>query len=109
MMEEDKKGLARARDIYQDRANRAKELKAEGKQVMGYFCLYPVLEMLTTLDLVPYRIFGSIKEPITKADACLPTVVCPFVRSALDLGLKGVIQDFDGMNMTMHLNVGVVY
>jgi len=93
------KGLGRARELYQDRTQRAKELKAEGKLVIGYFCLYPVLEMLTALDIVPYRIFGSMAEPITRADACLPTVVCPFVRSALDLGLKGKYDLLNGVVM----------
>jgi len=106
MMEEAKKGLTRVREIYQDRTQRAKELKAEGKPVMGYFCLYPVLEMLTALDLVPYRIFGSMKEPITKADACLPTVVCPFIRSCLDLGLKGKYDFLDGVVMCHSCEVG---
>ena len=106
MMEEEKKGLARAREIYQDRAHRAKELKAEGKQVIGYFCLYPILEMLAALDLVPYRLLGSMEEPITKADACLPTVVCPFVRSALDLGLKGRYDFLGGVVMCHSCEVG---
>ncbi|MBA7494147.1 (R)-2-hydroxyisocaproyl-CoA dehydratase beta subunit [subsurface metagenome] len=105
-MTEDKKGLTRVREIYQDRAQRAKELKAEGKQVMGYFCLYPVLEMMTALDIVPYRIFGDTKEPITKADACLPTIVCPFVRSALDIGLKGKYGFLDGVVMCHSCEVG---
>jgi len=94
-------GLSRAKEIYQDRPRRVKELKAEGKQVMGYFCLYPVLEILTALDLVPYRIFGNMREPITKADACLPTIVCPFLRSALDLGLKGEYDFLNGV-VTCH-------
>jgi len=105
-MEEAKKGLTRVREIYQDRTQRAKELKAEGKQVMGYFCLYPVLEMLTALDLVPYRIFGDMREPITRADACLPTVVCPFIRSCLDLGLKGKYDFLDGVVMCHSCEVG---
>jgi len=91
------KGLTRVREIYQDRSCRVKELKAEGKKVMGYFCIYSVLEMMTALDLVPYRILGDIREPITKADACLPTVVCPFVRSCLDLALKGKYDFLDGV------------
>lgn len=90
-------GLARAREIYQDRTCRVRELKAEGKKIVGYLCIYPVLEIITALDLVPYRIFGKMKEPITKADACLPTVVCPFIRSALDLGLKGEYDFLDGV------------
>ena len=103
---EQRKGLTRVREIYQDRTQRATELKAEGERVLGYFCLYPVLEMMTALDLVPYRIFGSMQEPITKADAALPTVVCPFVRSALDLGLKGKYDFLDGVVMCHSCEVG---
>lgn len=100
------KGLARAREISQDRSRRARELKAAGKRVMGYFCLYPVLEIMTALDIVPYRITGDIDEPITKADACLPSIVCPFVRSALDLGLKGKYDFLDGVVMCHSCEVG---
>ena len=106
MAEKEEKGLAKAKEIHQDRTYRVKELKAEGKKVIGYFCIYPVLEMLTALDLVPYRIFGSMKEPITKADACLPTVVCPFIRSSLDLGLKGMYDFLDGVVMCHSCEVG---
>ena len=100
------KGLARAKELYQDRSIRAKELKAEGKKVMGYFCLYPVLELFTAFDIVPYRILGDMGEPITKADSCLPTIVCPFIRSALDLGLKGRYDFFDGVVMCHSCEVG---
>jgi benzoyl-CoA reductase subunit C len=94
-----KTGLSRAREIYQDRGGRAKELRAEGKKVMGYLDIYPVLEMITALDLVPYRILGDMGEAITKADTCLPTVVCPFIRSVMDLGLKGRYDFTDGVVM----------
>jgi len=89
-------GLSRAKEIYQDRTSRVRELKAEGKKVIGYLDIFPVLEMLTALDLVPYRILGDMSEPITKADTCLPTVVCPFLRSVMDLGLKGKYDFLDG-------------
>ena len=90
-------GLSRAVAIYKDRALRATELKAEGKKVIGYICAHPVLEILTALKIVPFRIFGDINEPISKADSCLPTTVCPFIRSALDLGLKNRYQFLDGV------------
>jgi len=98
--------LAKVEATYSQRDLQAQELKKEGKKVIGYFCIYPVIEMLTALDLVPYRILGDMKEPITKADACLPTVVCPFVRSALDLGLKGKDDFLDGMVMAHGCEVG---
>jgi len=100
MVESDEnQGLARVRAIYQDRSQRARQLKAQGEKVLGYLCAYPVLEMMTALDLIPYRILGDIKEPITSANACLPTVVCPFLRSALDLGLKKKYDFLDGVVM----------
>lgn len=90
------KGLARAKEIYQDRDKRARELKAEGKKIIGYFCIYPPVEMMTALEMVPFRILGDMQEPITEADAYLPTVVCPFLRSCFDIGLKGRYEFFDG-------------
>lgn len=96
------KGLARVNEIYQDRPRRVKELRAEGKKVVGYLCIYPVLEMMTALDLVPYRILGDTREPITKADTYWPTIICPFLRSCLDLGLKGEYAFLDGI-VTAHI------
>ncbi|MBI2859874.1 MAG: 2-hydroxyacyl-CoA dehydratase [Chloroflexi bacterium] len=92
-------GLARARAIYQDRTRRINELKAGGRKVFGYLDAYPVLEMLTALDIIPYAILGDLDEPITRADTCLPTVVCPFLRSIMDLGLKGRYDFLDGIAM----------
>ncbi len=91
------KGLARAREIYQDRPRRAKELKAEGKKIVGYPCIYSPSEMMTALDLVPYRIFGDMKEPTAEADRGLPAAFCPIMRSCLHLGLKGSYDFLDGM------------
>src|SRR3990172_9020375 len=93
------RGLSRAEEIYQDRSRRARELRAQGKKVFGYLCIYPVLEMLTALDVVPYRILGDMDEPITRADACLPAMVCPFLRSVMDLGLKDKYNFLDGVVM----------
>ena len=102
MAAEASKGLAKAREVYQDRPRRVLELRTEGKKIVGYLCIYPVLEMMTALDIVPYRIFGDMREPITKADTYLPTVVCPFLRSCLDLGLKGSYDFLDGI-ITSHI------
>ncbi|MDD5287598.1 MAG: 2-hydroxyacyl-CoA dehydratase family protein [Dehalococcoidales bacterium] len=96
------KGFTRIQELYQNRPQRVRELKAEGKTIFGYLCLYPVLEMLTALDIVPYRVLGDMREPITKADKYLPPVVCPFLRSCLDLGLKDKYDFLDGM-VTSHI------
>ncbi len=90
------KGLDRAKEIYRNRDKRVKELKAQGRKIMGYYCCYPILEMMTALDLVPYRILGNPNEPIAQADKCLPTMICPFVRSTLDMGMKGQYDFLNG-------------
>ncbi len=100
------KGLARVKEIYQNRPQRAEELKAEGKKIIGYLCIYPVLEMMTALGLVPYRMLGDMDEPITGADDYMPTIVCPFLRSLLDLGLKGRYDFLDGVVMAHVCDVG---
>ncbi len=101
-----KQGLARVDEIYQNRSQRARELKAEGKKVIGYLCIYPVLEVMTALDLVPYRIFGDMRDPITRAGAYLPAAMCSFLRSILDQGLKGKYEFFDGIVMSHICDIG---
>lgn len=90
------KGLAKAKDIYNYRSKRAKELKNEGKKALGYFCCYPPLEIMTALDFLPIRILGDMDEPITVADGYLPTVMCIFYRSCFDCGMKGRYDFLDG-------------
>lgn len=96
-MPNESKGLDRAREIYVNRSRRAEELKAAGKRIIGYPCVYVPIEMLTALDLVPYRTCGSMKEPITEADRALPSSFCPVMRSCLDCALKGKNDFLDGM------------
>ena len=106
MIQAASQGLSKVKEIYQNRSHRAKELRAEGKKIIGYLDIYPVVETLTALDLVPYRILGDMNEPITKADVCLPTVVCPFLRSVMDLGLKGKYDFLDGALFAHTCEVG---
>jgi len=97
-MSENKKstGLARAHELYSHRSQRARELKAEGKKAVGYFCCFPPLELITALDFLPVRILGDMDEPITVADGYLPTVMCIFYRSCFDVGMKGKYDYLEG-------------
>jgi len=90
------KGLAKAKEIYAKRDLRVRELNAQGKKIMGYVCAYPTLEMVTAMDYVPFKILGSMDEPITKADTQVPTIICPMLRSMLDLGMKGKVDFIEG-------------
>ena len=84
-----KRGLARAEELCRERDRRAKGLKRQGKKVVGFMCSFMPLEFLTAADLVPYRIMGSLTEPISEADSYLEPNMCPYVRNLFELGLKG--------------------
>ena len=89
-------GLEKAGQICRDKSLRARQLRKEGRKILGYMCAFPPLEFLTALDTVPHRIMGNVQEPITKADAYLEPIACPFVRSCLDEALNQRYDFLDG-------------
>ena len=91
------KGLATAETYYRQYGLRARQLKDEGKKIIGYLSALGPVEILTAAGVVPFRLKGFANEPITKADAFMETIVCPFVRSAFDAALKGKFDFLDGM------------
>lgn len=73
---------------YEDYGNKAKELAARGEKIIGYLCSFVPLEMIAAAGCIPFRVRGSIHEPITKGDTLLEAIVCPYYRSCFDLSLK---------------------
>ena len=90
-------GLALAEKYYAHYGLRAKELKGEGKKVIGYLSALGPVEIITAAGLIPLRLKGYVNEPITRADAHMETIVCPFVRSVFDSVLKGTYSYLDGV------------
>ena len=82
--------------LYEDRFKRAKELRSLGKKVIGYFCCFVPDEIITAMDMVPYRIQGRQSDPIDQADAFIEPMACPFARSCFNLALKGDYDFLDG-------------
>lgn len=95
----DARGLARARELYAARDRRARELKAEGRKVVGYLCYFAPPEILEAAGLVPYRIRGDIRQPVTRADEYVEPYGCPFVRNTFDQAVKGRYDFLDGVVM----------
>jgi benzoyl-CoA reductase subunit C len=91
------KGLAAADRYYRDYGSRARELKGQGKKIIGYLCAFVPLEIITAAGFIPFRIKGDVNEPITKADTEMETIVCPLVRSCFDMSLKGNYEFLDGI------------
>jgi bzd-type benzoyl-CoA reductase N subunit len=90
-------GLTLVRELCRSRDKRARQLRVQGRKVVGYFCCYPSLEIMTAAGIVPYRMMGNIKEPVTQADTHLEAIVCGYVRSSLDVALKGAYDFLDGL------------
>jgi len=82
--------------LYENRGERARQWRDEGKKVLGYFCCFVPDEIITAFDMMPYRIQGSQTEPIDQADAFLEPMACPFARSCFNMALKGSYDFLDG-------------
>ncbi|MBE0480160.1 MAG: 2-hydroxyacyl-CoA dehydratase [Dehalococcoidia bacterium] len=85
-------GVVQARELYEHRSQRARELSRQGRRIIGYFCCYTPVEVITALNLMPYRIQGGAGKSIKHADQYLETIMCPYVRSCFDLAMNG---DYD--------------
>jgi benzoyl-CoA reductase subunit C len=90
-------GLAQVEKYYSDYGARARELKNSGKKVIGYLSALCPVEILTAAGVVPLRLKGNVSEAVTKADAYMETMICPFVRNVFDTALKGKYEFLDGM------------
>jgi benzoyl-CoA reductase subunit C len=90
-------GLAKAEKYYSDYGTRARELKDSGRKVIGYLSALCPVEILTAAGVVPVRLKGNVSEAVTKADAYMETMVCPFVRNVFDVALRGKYGFLDGM------------
>jgi bzd-type benzoyl-CoA reductase N subunit len=90
-------GLATAEKYYSQYGLRAQELKKSGKKIIGYLSALGPVEILTAAGVVPFRLKGSVSEAITKGDAYMETIVCPFVRNVFDAAVKGKFSFLDGM------------
>jgi benzoyl-CoA reductase subunit C len=88
--------LPQFEEIVKNRHQIAQDYKAQGKQVIGFFCLYTPEELLSAAGILPVRILG-INDPPTHADAHIQPFYCPLSRSVLDQGLRGDYQYLDGL------------
>ena len=89
MAETELKGLALAEKYYSQYGARARELKGSGRRIIGYLSALTPLKSSRRPAWCPLRLKGNVSEAITKADAHMETIVCPFVRNVFDAALKG--------------------
>ncbi|OPY05974.1 MAG: R-phenyllactate dehydratase beta subunit [Syntrophorhabdus sp. PtaB.Bin184] len=93
----DGNGLAAAEKLYTQYGSRARELKASGKKVIGYLTALGPVEIMTAAGVVPIRLKGNVSEAISKGDAYMESIICPFVRNVFDAAVRGKYDFLDGM------------
>ncbi len=59
-----------------------KQLKDEGKKVVGVFCTYTPQEIMLAAGAVPVGICAFSDEPIAEAEKVLPRNLCPLIKSS---------------------------
>lgn len=96
-MEKHNRALELAQNYYSQYGSRARELKEAGKTIIGYLTALGPVEILTAAGVVPFRLKGNVSEAITKGDAFMEAIVCPFVRNVFDAAIKGKYDFLDGM------------
>lgn len=61
---------------------RMKDLKEQGKKVVGIFCTYTPTELVLAAGAVPVGLCGVSDEPIPYAEKSLPKNLCPLIKSS---------------------------
>ncbi|MBY9003497.1 MAG: 2-hydroxyacyl-CoA dehydratase [Candidatus Lokiarchaeota archaeon] len=70
--------------------------QALNKKIIGYYCTYIPEELLHAAGILPYRIRATGNKDTELADTYMVRFTCSFVRSTLDLALKGAYNFMDG-------------
>ncbi len=61
---------------------KVKDLRASGRKVIGYFCTFTPLEIVTAAGALPVALCGQSNEPIAEAEKVLPKNLCPLIKSS---------------------------
>ena len=91
------KGLALARQIAENREARPRELKKEGKNIIGYICCFAPPEIMHAAGAVPYRVTGKPGESSSEVDSYLEPFGCPYVRNLFSRYLREKLDFLDGL------------
>jgi benzoyl-CoA reductase subunit C len=91
------KGIAKARESNCNRPLKIKEFRERGKKVICYYCSIVPQEILSAAGLVPFKVVGSMRESVIKANKYLEPHMCGHVASTFDLALRGVYDGVEGV------------
>jgi len=77
------------------RTQRLRQVK-QTRKIFGWFCTYTPMVMIHAAGFVPVRISGGATR-IDKANALVPSFVCPYLRAGLEHALGGQYDYLSGV------------
>lgn len=80
--------LERFRDITGRNVLALQEAKANGKKVVGQYCIYSPLEIALAAGAVPVSLCGTKNDSIPAAETILPRSLCPLIKSSFGFALQ---------------------
>lgn len=83
-------------DATEKRSERLQAIADSRKKVIGYFCTYTPIELIHAAGFLPVRLFGGI-DRVEFADSLTPNFICPYMRLAIERGLKGEYDYLSGL------------
>ncbi|MCK8827407.1 2-hydroxyacyl-CoA dehydratase family protein [Natroniella acetigena] len=66
---------------------KVKELKEQGKDIIGTYCTYTPKELIMAAGAIPIGLCGTSEEPIQEAEKDLPRNLCPLIKSSYGFGV----------------------
>jgi benzoyl-CoA reductase subunit C len=71
--------------------------KANGGNVIGYYCTSMPMEVLTAAGCLPFRVRATGSTDTELSDACFFSINCSFVRHSFNVALAGGFDFLDGV------------
>lgn len=59
-----------------------KDVKAEGRKVIGHYCVFSPIELFEATGALPVGLCATKQEPIADAEKVLPRNLCPLIKSS---------------------------
>jgi benzoyl-CoA reductase/2-hydroxyglutaryl-CoA dehydratase subunit BcrC/BadD/HgdB len=63
------------------------QAKAQGRVIIGFYCLYSPTEMAVAADAIPLPLCGTRNDPIADAEEILPRNLCPLIKSSFGFAM----------------------
>jgi len=63
------------------------QAKAQGRAMIGFYCLYSPTEMAVAADAIPLPLCGTRNDPIADAEEILPRNLCPLIKSSFGFAM----------------------